>query len=381
MSNRIFLLMFVTIRYLHSLIRYISRRFCISALGKCNKQIINDSIEQITDFKEALVEMSYADGIDKFIYSYKNKAVKPIKILDIQHDMNIPIFICAVKNDLKRVKEQLDYHRKIGVKHFVYIDNLSDDGAFEWLEQQEDVSLLSVAETYMSEIRLSWYRQATDIFGYDKWYLYMDSDEFFAYPGMEQKPINEYIDFLDKNNIKSILTPMIDMYSNKSLFSDSHSLLNDYCYFDSNTYVRGFKHSQIMIHGGPRMRLFAKFTKGKEIISSIAVISKYSLLKAEKHMLHGKHENYPATLNFQTRKARAFLLHYKFIGSDFEKYNEIIKTENYAKGSREYKLYMKAFNRESELSFFYKDSVKYNDSLDLLKIKNITDKKFFKQFL
>jgi len=358
-------------------IYYLLNRLGLRKAAKENLLVLKQNKSLIKDFKQSIKQMAafIHSPISDFINSYKNKTVKPIKIADFTAH-NEPILICAVKNDLIKVKKQIEHHRKIGIKHFTYIDNMSDDGTFEWLMTQDDVSLFLVDETFNATIKNAWRRQITDFFGYDRWYLILDSDEFFYYPGIESKPISEYIDFLEKEKIKCAHTPMIDMYSDERLFDGtSDSFLDEYCYFDPDSYSLKQKFWGFSIMGGPRSRLF-----GEIINDKAQLLTKYSLIKAEIPYLVNTHINFPFKLNFSNKRAIAFLLHYKFLPTDIARYHEIIKDGTYFQGSKYYKLFMEAYNQDQTLSFYYEKSVKLSTSMDLLQL-NIVDRKFFNKFL
>ncbi|GBU20880.1 hypothetical protein R80B4_00767 [Fibrobacteres bacterium R8-0-B4] len=333
-------------------------------------------VRSIAEFKKAFYQYSYIsfEYANKFINAYLNKSVKQIKILQSALNKNDPIMLGAVKNDLERVKLQVEYHRNIGIKHFAYIDNMSTDGTFEWLKEQPDVSLFLTEETFNAEVKDAWKRQVTDILGYDRWYLALDSDEFFIYPGIETRKITEYIDFLENNKIGSAFSIMIDMYSCGRLFengNEADGIFDSYRYFDTNTYTQRELVSKHLIVGGPRMRLFSAL----ETVN----LEKYPLVKLSKDMLMATHQNFPYKHNFETKGAIAFLLHYKFLPGDIELYKERITSGLYYNGSQYYKDFINAFEQNPNLSFYYEGSQKLNDSMDLMKINPI-DRNFFERF-
>ena len=199
----------------------------------------------------------------------------------------------------------------------------------------------------------------------------MDADELFIYPGIETKNIEYYIDYLERKKIKSAFSPMIDMYSNKKLFngnSEINNILEEYCYFDTDTYNNEKQLVRQFVTGGPRMRLFGKSNTN----------SKYPLIKLSKEMLIGTHENHPYKYNQMSNGATAFLLHYKFLSNDEKKYRENASGNLYGQNFM-YQMYMKTYDQNPDISFYYDGSRKLNSSFDLLEI-NIIDRKFFKQF-
>jgi len=365
--------------------KYYLKKF-IASLGlnrsiRQNKKAYKENKNLFKNCDKAFFEMASnipSININHFIDSYKNKTLKPVRVLNVSSNENDPILICVVKDDLTRIKVQVEYHRKAGIRHFAYIDNMSKDGTFEWLEKQKDVSLFCVNEEFRSLKQRSWVRQAIDTLGYDKWYLDLDSDELFSYPGIEKKSITEFIDFLELKKIRSSYTLVLDMYSKNGLFklNNSNDYIAEYCYFDSD----GYRISKIgkiyqLITGGPRKRFFSNTEK-----TFSNNMTNYSLVKVSESMITGVHYNYPTYLNFENSLPIAFLLHYKFLPQDNIKYTDHINTGVHAGGSTEYKHYMKVYKENLNSTFYYEKSQKYNNSYDLLKI-NIANKVFFNEFL
>ena len=58
------------------------------------------------------------------------------------------VLIGCVRNEMLRVAQFLDHYRLIGVDHFAIVDNASEDGTAEWLEQQPDVSLYRTSQSF-----------------------------------------------------------------------------------------------------------------------------------------------------------------------------------------------------------------------------------------
>jgi len=360
----------IQLKYLRQFIKFYLARCGIYPKINLNLQLI-DSTDLPDCLKCTLKQMAISGypGTINFIKSYLFNAIKLIKIRE-QIEVEGPILVCAVKNDLVRIKMQVEHHRNIGVKEFIYIDNMSTDGTFEWLSKQNDVTLYKVETPYDSSTRSGWIQLALKQEGYSKWYLILDSDELFAYPNMEITSIQKYISFLEKKQITTTTTPLIDMYSKSKMFdADPHEdIKTAYCFFDI-FYLKGRYYTNWFFSGGPRLRLF----------SMEGGLIKHSLLKVEENTVFRAHSVFPFKRNFEAG-VNAFLLHYKFLPDDRQKYQDIIEKGNYANGSKEYKAYIEVYKRNPDISFYYSGSQKLNNSMDLLKI-NITDKTFFKEFL
>lgn len=274
------------------------------------------------------------------------------------------ILICNVKNDLQRIKMLLSYYRKMGVKYFSILDNNSTDGTFEWLTGQ-NIDVLSVKEQYTSKKRKGWILKLIEHYGWNRWYLFVDSDELLTYIDMEKKNIQRLIQELEKKNITRALCFMLDMYAKENNLSDdsregTNDIENEYCYFDSDSYYMSCRFWGYAILGGPRDRFF----ENKKVDE---LLTKYPLAYMKAGEIYGYHDIFPYKENFRTEMT-GVLRHYKFLRGDFNKMKTIVKEKNYAGGSILYKKYLEAIADKKKISFFYDGSKKYRDSNDLNEI-------------
>ena len=58
------------------------------------------------------------------------------------------ICIIVERNDLIRLKANIQHHREIGVGRFVVVDNASGEDTQEWLNQQNDIDIVRVQTPY-----------------------------------------------------------------------------------------------------------------------------------------------------------------------------------------------------------------------------------------
>ena len=54
----------------------------------------------------------------------------------------------VLRNEIDRLPHFLAHYRALGVNHFFVVVNLSDDGSFEYLLGQEDVSIWRTGKSY-----------------------------------------------------------------------------------------------------------------------------------------------------------------------------------------------------------------------------------------
>ena len=271
-----------------------------------------------------------------------------------------PILICNVKNDLERVKMLVEHHRKLGVKYFAFLDNMSVDGTFEWLQEQP-FDLFRVEEQYSSVIRAMWITKIASFYNLNRWFITIDSDELLVYDRFETKKIQDVITCFKEKNLDRGMGFMIDMYARSSNLKDIDShrdIYKTYNIFDTDGYIREKGILGTKIHGGPRERYFGEY----------ALMTKYPLFYWRSGEINRYHYIFPGEDN-QDERCYLGLLHYKFIDGDYEKIKKIVEDGNYARGSALYKTYLKGINEDGKISFCYKGSRNLNESRDLLEIE------------
>lgn len=282
-------------------------------------------------------------------------------------DPKDPIFVCVVKDDLERIKMSYEHHRRIGVNNFVYIDNGSSDGTLEWLLEQ-DVCVCQTFDDFIMWSKVAWVSKIVNYYGFDRWYLILDSDELFAYPGLEQHPIQEYVEHLVNKGIERDLSFMLDMYSNQVLFEkkEEETIWQAFRFFDKDTYSLGKCLHYQKIKGGPRERLM-KLEGGIDMLQN-----KYPLVYMQRGDVYRYHFVSPYQKNFGMQ-CTSVLMHYKFLNGDLEKYQKIAEDGNYAHGSQLYKEALSVWEKNENLSFYSEHSAEYKTSEDLLQCSIVSD--------
>lgn len=282
------------------------------------------------------------------------------KINEKEIEKDSPILICVEKDDLNKIKEMFNHHKKLGIKQFVFIDNGSTDGTIEFLRKQDNVDIIFAKTKYYTLAREAWINRVLCHYGYNKWYLVVDSDEMYNYINSEKINITEHIKRLERKGIKRELAFMLDMYSKEGIFENTNNFIKDYNYFDTNTYVIQQFNKFIKISGGPRKRNFKESGKNRSFM-----LGKYPLFMFEKtDVQSNSHFMFPFYKNIDI-DCTAVLMHYKFIGDDIEKYKKRIKEKNYYNNSSDYKVYIDNYEKKNFICFFYENSKKYEDSLSL----------------
>ena len=105
--------------------------------------------------------------------------VKIDKVSDrelVQSDSHKPILICVLKNEVIKIQYFMEHYRKLGIENFVFLDNMSTDGTFEFLLEQEDAIVYRCEHPFVSNRKIAWINRLIAEIGLNRWYLMVDSD-------------------------------------------------------------------------------------------------------------------------------------------------------------------------------------------------------------
>ncbi len=254
----------------------------------------------------------------------------------------------TLRNERKRLPYFFRYYRALGVDHFLMVDNGSDDGTREYLEQQPDVSLWSTTKSYKrSRFGVDWLNWLQRKYAHGHWSLVVDVDEFFIYPFCDTRNIKALTDWLDASSIKSFAAMLVDMYPRGPIdahpYSAGQNPFEIASWFDSGNYTisRNHRFGNLWIQGGPRMRAF--FSDRPE---RAPALNKIPLVKWHRSYAYvsSTHMLLPRGLNlvydeWGGEKASGCLLHAKFLDTFTEKATEELTRRQHYANSHEYHAY------------------------------------------
>ena len=255
------------------------------------------------------------------------------------------ILVCALKDDVDKMRYFMDHYRKLGVCNFVFLDNGSTDGTFEFLLEQPDAIVYRCDHAFTADRKIAWVNRLIAEYGINRWYLMVDSDEFFTYLGQDKHDINELIRRAESKGYKRLGVVHLDMYPKGQLFGQGNTddFIETYCYFDKDTYSYEKTPRGMKIVGGPRKRVFGTNMK----------VSGYRFVYFEKddvvpsaHFMIPYEKSYGVPVTFVS-------LHYKFVNeSDYIKMIEAVQTGMHSNNSEEYKTYYRVLKENREISLF-----------------------------
>lgn len=260
-----------------------------------------------------------------------------------------PILICVLKNDIEKLRPFMEHYRKRGIRHFVFLDNMSTDGTFEFLLEQKDADVYRCGHSFTADRKIAWVNRLIAEYGINKWYLMVDSDEFFTYLGENRFQFEDVIQKAEEKGFKRLGVVHLDMYPKGSLFgtdSGREDFIRTYCYFDKDTYTYAKSPRGMKIAGGPRKRVFGTDMK----------VSGYRMVCFEEDdVVPSAHFMIPYEKSYGTPVC-LISLHYKFVNeSDYEKMIEAVETGMHSDDSAEYKTYYRVLKENPQVTLYDKE--------------------------
>lgn len=169
----------------------------------------------------------------------------------------------TVRNEIFRLPWFFRHYRALGVDHFLMVDNGSDDGTTEYLQDQHDVSLWHTEASYRgSRFGLDWLTWLQIRYGQDHWSLMVDADELLIYPHHDTRDLHKLTLDLERRNRRVFGALMLDLYPKGPIGdhdydpgSNPTDLLQ---WFDAGPYraERQAPLGNLWVQGGVRDRVF-----------------------------------------------------------------------------------------------------------------------------
>lgn len=336
------------------IIKYIKRRITfIEIKGKF--------VQEKKDWIDSLISMAKEssglglNNLQEILTGFLEEPLIQVKKADTFNSYKGVILVSAIKNDIIYLRELLEYYRKIGVNHFALIDNGSKDGTLEFLQKQRDVTLYTAPYKFKGRKKAGWKLQVLAEIGLKRWYLWLDSDEFIVYKGIEDTDINEFVAHLYQGGYMASHGFMLDMYPDYPLMDGIHSnedFLNDYRFYDPYNEYYEIALDTGILTGGMRYRVMG--AHGLRL-------DKYPLVYCYRnHIPFGNHNISGIKKAKKDKKYSCILKHYKFLPEDTEKYKIISSGESGYLNPNEIKKYYN--DDQKKFIAYYEESRCYDNS-------------------
>ena len=276
------------------------------------------------------------------------------------------VLLSTVRNELVRLPYFMRYYRDLGVEHFLFVDNASDDGTRDYLAEQPDVSIWSTNASYKAaHFGVDWLTHLQRRYCHGHWCLTVDVDEFLVYPFCETRPLRALTDWLDASAVRSFSAMLLDMYPKGPVqarpYREGQNPFEIAQWFDSGNYTihRNHQNGNLWIQGGPRARMFFR-----DAPYSAPALNKIPLVNWDRSYAYvsSTHMLLPRGLNlvfdeWGGEKPSGCLLHAKFLDTFAVKAaEEMTRGQHYA-DSQEYIAYQTALADQPDM--WCKTSEKY----------------------
>ncbi|MDO5605162.1 MAG: glycosyltransferase family 2 protein [Paracoccus sp. (in: a-proteobacteria)] len=288
----------------------------------------------------------------------RRKQVRPVKIRMGAVPGDAILCFVTQRNERLRLPWFLDYYRRMGIGHFLFVDNASDDGSAEYLRDQPDVSLWRTTTSYKAaRFGMDWINWLLFRYGTGHWCLTVDPDEFLVYPHHDSRPLQALTHWMDASGLKSLPAMLLDIYPQGRIgdepYHEGQSPLEIAQYFDPANYMihKNGVYGNLWIQGGPRARAF--FGRTPHLAPAL---NKIPLVRWRRRYAYisSTHMALPRTLNIVYDEnggegISGALLHAKFLSTFIDKSSEEMDRGEHYANSQEYRAYQAALHDDMSL--------------------------------
>ncbi|MCA1336117.1 glycosyltransferase family 2 protein [Pseudooceanicola marinus] len=230
--------------------------------------------------------------------------------------------VTCLRNEALRLPFFLDHYRRLGVDHFLIVDNGSDDGSAALLADQPDVSLWQTADSYRdSRFGMDWLGWLLMRHGSGHWCLTVDADELLVWPGHEAEGLAVLTARLESAGQSALGALMLDLYPEGPLdgvaYWPGQNPAEVLTGFDPGPYRACWqpRHGNLWVQGGMRERVFFAETPAQGPTLNKLPLVRWHWRQA---YLNSTHALLPASLNAAYRGPAGpgpsgVLLHTKFL--------------------------------------------------------------------
>lgn len=260
------------------------------------------------------------------------------------------LVVSCVRNELPRLPRFLGHYRHLGVAHFLFVDNASNDGTESYLRSQPDCSVWRAEGSYrQANFGMDWCNHLLARYGVGKWCLTVDPDEFLLFPYCEDRGLRSLTRYMEAINQPSLFAPLIDVYSDRPLSQTTLTADTDpfaLCpWLDRFNLTQRWDESKgnFWVQGGVRMRRFFADRPAKApALNKVPLIRWHRGLRYESSMHHTNSRSLNCTVRGRPEAVSGVLFHFKYVNLLSQKAAEEMQRGEHYDGSAEYRAYLDA---------------------------------------
>jgi len=307
-----------------------------------------------------------------------------------QRDAESCVVVCLVRNGREHLPSFLRHYRALGVRQFVFVDNGSDDGTLQMLEQDESITVYETSlshKDYETQIR----RLVIEQHCSKRWCLNVDIDELFDYPRSGDLPLCGLLRYLDERGATAMAGHMLDMYdAEQRWFGEQElDLRRAYPHYDISRLERTDYYAEEQLAFCDRNRLQAEihcFSGGiRQSVFGSKAGARYLLIKHPLIFLDGVLEpvTHPHYSNHATvADVTCVLYHYKFTPAFKTKALESQRSERYVKfAQQQYDQYLKKLGAQNSLRISSAGTRRLLDVDELVELGFLRESSDFRAFV
>ncbi|MCY3828894.1 MAG: glycosyltransferase family 2 protein [Rhodospirillaceae bacterium] len=316
-----------------------------------------------------------------------------------------------LRNEMYFLPTFLNHYRRLGVERFVFLNDRSTDGSYEFLVRQADTVVVESGHTYgdtfdipyslsrkikRPRILYLWRAMLHDMFASGDWAVQVDLDEFVHLPdGLTFQHIVERLEQLEAHAAWGV---MLDVYPQDVAAYLVHQIssrldLGAPWYFDGEQHVRlRRRRAPRLIYAGARARLYTAyeidgFNSTRELASwknSLGILSR-RLFKSKPKSANALQKpvlakwgpdcyyaNSHQTNLFASDQVLLPILHFRFAGNLESKIESGLRERSYHAGSLDHRRLSALLEKMSKEngSFLYKNSLPVGSFSDFIDTGN-----------
>ncbi|TDR35685.1 glycosyltransferase family 2 protein [Aquamicrobium defluvii] len=271
--------------------------------------------------------------------------------------------IFLTHNDRRFVRSFLAHYRALGVTRFICVDDASADGTREALLAEPDVDVFGSTVRYRDARRgRIWRELLFAIYGPDRWYLNVDSDEYLVYEDCDHRTLPDLIEALERRGIERCPAPMLDAYPPGTIAAATFEGLDDIMPWqvassiDGGGYRLTKERRALSLAGGMRERVF---DAGLELM-------KYPLIYWRQGYSLGVSIHQPLPYRHNFAPIFGALLHFKFFNDAASMARKAIADQQYFNNAQAYNAIAQVLDTSDEVSFISPQSFSYAGPNDLI---------------